>query len=84
MRIEPVERIHPLKSSKDKTPDFMMGSEQRQRETFKMLLEQQKQQLLQQQQQQSEDRPKTLVRRFDRVEISSEGRRLYERSKQTK
>lgn len=78
MRIEPVERIHPLKSSKDKTPDFMMGSEQRQRETFQRLLQQK------QQQQQTEDRPKTLVRRLDTVEISSQGRRLYEMSKQTK
>lgn len=78
MRIEPVERIHPLKSSKDKTPDFMMGSEQRQRETFQRLLQQK------QQQQQTEDKPKTLVRRLDTVEISSQGRRLYEMSKQTK
>lgn len=77
MRIEPVERIHPLKSSKDKTPDFMMGSEQRQRDTFQRLLQQQKQQ----QQQKAEDKPKTLVRRLDTVEISSEGRRLYEQSK---
>lgn len=78
MRIEPVERILPLKSSKEKTPDFMIGSEQRQRETFQKLLQHK------QQQQQSEDRPKTLVRRLDTVEISSEGRRLYERSRKNK
>lgn len=79
MRIEPVERIHPLKSSKDKTPDFMMGSEQRQRDTFQRLLQQK-----QQQQQKAEDKPKTLVRRLDTVEISSQARRLYEQSKENK
>lgn len=79
MRIEPVERIHPLKSSKDKTPDFMMGSEQRQRDTFQRLLKQK-----QQQQQKAEDKPKTLVRRLDTVEISSQARRLYEQSKENK
>lgn len=79
MRIEPVERIHPLKSSKDKTPDFMMGSEQRQRDTFQRLLQQK-----QQQQQKVEDKPKTLVRRLDTVEISSQARRLYEQSKGNK
>lgn len=79
MRIEPVERIHPLKSSKDKTPDFMMGSEQRQRDTFQRLLQQK-----QQQQQKVEDKPKTLVRRLDIVEISSQARRLYEQSKENK
>lgn len=79
MRIEPVERIHPLKSSKDKTPDFMMGSEQRQRDTFQRLLQQK-----QQQQQKAEDKPKTLVRRPDTVEISSQARRLYEQSKENK
>ncbi len=79
MRIEPVERIHPLKSSKDKTPDFMMGSEQRQRDTFQRLLQQK-----QQQQQKVEDKPKTLVRRLDTVEISSQARRLYEQSKENK
>lgn len=78
MRIEPVEKIHPLKSSKDKTPDFMMGSEQRQRDTFQRMLQSKAKQ------QQSEGSPKTLVKRFDTVEISPQGRRLYEKSKQTK
>jgi len=57
----------------------MMGSEQRQRDTFQRLLQQK-----QQQQQKVEDKPKTLVRRLDTVEISSQARRLYEQSKENK
>jgi hypothetical protein len=67
MQIKPVEKIYPTRSSKEKTPDFMKG--QQQKETFEHLLQER---LKQAQQQKTEtDKSKSLVLRRTNVEPTS-------------
>lgn len=76
--VKKVERIYPTKDSKEKTPDFMLGSHERQTETFKKLLEAKKIEA-------SKKQPPKVTKahyRRDTLELSSEGmQQLYNATK---
>lgn len=80
--VKKVEKISPTANAKERTPTFMLGSHERQESTFKRMLQQkadlEKSKKKQQTQQTHQTQQKPIIRGPDTLEISEEGRRLYE------
>ncbi len=75
--VKKVEKISPTADAKERTPTFMLGSQERQESTFKRML-QQKMDLEKSKKEKPPPQPKPIIRGPDTIEISEEGRRLYE------
>lgn len=81
--VKKVEKISPTADAKERTPTFMLGSHERQESTFKRMLQQkmdlEKATKKRQTPQQAHQKP--IIRGPDTIEISEEGRKLYEELK---
>ncbi len=80
--IKKVEKISPTADARERTPTFMLGSHERQDSTFKRMMQQKME--LEDSKKKQKPQKKPIIRGPDTIEISEEGRRLYEELKNKK